>query len=364
MGGLEAPPRTDLRPPYSQESYMEIRKLNMLRGIAAMIVVIQHYTSNTNIFRGALGNGAGTFGVMFFFILSGFLMSYLYMNKKFDKENIKHFVVARIARVVPLFVLVVSASFLFQTLGLNEILFAVNDIKSLVLHLLFLSGVNVLWTIPPEIQFYILFLFLWWFYYQKRGYLYVLIVIIFICLIFLNFPTPQWKVLGLDIQIMLIQSLPYFLVGVIFGQIYCTWEAPNYLRKNIFVLALLFVPLMYPNIFIFLMKHEHKLWTDAGIFFVVSAVFFALVFLVPDNNPLLANKLGDFMGKISYSLYLLHVPVMNLIIVPSKKSPEIFFFLFIAVSIFTAYISYLIIESPARRGIRSFISNRSALSLK
>jgi peptidoglycan/LPS O-acetylase OafA/YrhL len=76
---------------------MEIRKLNMLRGIAALIVVVSHYSNSTNILHGILGHGAGQIGVMIFFILSGFLMSYLYMDTAFNRNEIATFMIARIA---------------------------------------------------------------------------------------------------------------------------------------------------------------------------------------------------------------------------------------------------------------------------
>ena len=76
---------------------MRVRKFDTLRGIAALIVVVSHYSNKTNIWDGILGNQAGQYGVMLFFILSGFLMSHLYMSKPFTLENSKKFIVARIA---------------------------------------------------------------------------------------------------------------------------------------------------------------------------------------------------------------------------------------------------------------------------
>jgi len=332
---------------------MKIRKLNALRGLAAMIVVISHYSNTTNLWGNALGAGAGQFGVMLFFILSGFLMSHLYMNKDFDKQNVRHFAAARIARVIPLFVLVVLISYFLHIAGLGGVFYDIGTKKALLSHLLMLSGVSVLWTIPPEVQFYVMFVGLWWLYSERKGYLFTLMVSLFCGLVFLHFPDPEWRVFGLDIQGSLIRSLPYFLVGVIFGQLYGTWQAPEYLRKNIFALALLIIPLMFPNIFKFLMGYSHTTWTDAGVFFVVSAVFFALIFLVPEDNAVLASRVGDFLGMISYSLYLLHLPILALIAGPASQAPVLFLPLYVAATLGVAYVSYKLIEAPARRGIRS-----------
>jgi peptidoglycan/LPS O-acetylase OafA/YrhL len=71
------------------ELLLEIRKLNTLRGLAALIVFITHFSDITNWLNGAFGGGAGAYGVMLFFLLSGFLMAYLYLDQEFNKVNIK-----------------------------------------------------------------------------------------------------------------------------------------------------------------------------------------------------------------------------------------------------------------------------------
>jgi len=334
---------------------MKIRKLNALRGIAALIVVVSHYSNAVGLWGGLLGEGSGQFGVMLFFILSGFLMSYLYLDKEFNKENVKYFAIARFARVIPLFVIIVLLSYFLHLAKINGIFYAITTPKILFSHLFLLSGVSVLWTIPPEVQFYVLFAFLWWLYSRRKGYLFVLMATIFCGLVFVHFPDLQWKFHGVDIQARLVRSLPYFFIGVVFGQVYQRWQAPEYLRKNIFVLALALVPLLFPNIFHFLMGYTHTTWSDAGIFLVVSAIFFVLIFFVPDDNPILASPVGDFLGTVSYSLYLLHLPLLNLITNISKQSPLLFLFVFVALALAVAYVSYRLLEAPSRRGLRALL---------
>ena len=49
-----------------EESSLEIRKLNTLRGLAALIVFITHFSDITHWLDGALGGGSGAYGVMLF----------------------------------------------------------------------------------------------------------------------------------------------------------------------------------------------------------------------------------------------------------------------------------------------------------
>ncbi|MDD2661190.1 MAG: acyltransferase [Methylococcales bacterium] len=341
---------------------MEIRKLNMLRGIAALIVIVSHYSNKTNMLNGVLGYGAGQFGVMLFFILSGFLMSYLYMNKEVNKNNVKNFAVARIARVIPLFLLIVLLSYLFQMLGIKDIFYNIPDRASLISHIALLSGDSVLWTIAPEIQFYVLFVFLWLLSVKRIGYLYFFISLIFIILIVFDFPNPTATLKGLSIDTKLIRSLPYFFVGVVFGQLHKSWTPPDYLQGGIFVFTLLIIPFLYPKIFYLVTGNNHEAWQDVGILFIVSFVFFSLVFLVPDSNILLSNFIGDFLGKVSYSLYLLHLPVLHLMQETAKSHAGVFLIVFVITSLFISYLSYLVVESPSRRAIRSIASNKRMYS--
>lgn len=164
---------------------IEIRKLNSLRAIAVLIVLVSHYSNSTNFLNGVLGHGSGQIGVMIFFVLSGFLMSFLYLNKDFE---VKKYIVSRLARVLPLFVFVVLLSFLSQQIFSNGVFYKILDVNSLISHLFLLSGVSVLWTIPTEIQFYILFIPLCWLFIFRN--IYISLGIVFFYFIFFGVSKP------------------------------------------------------------------------------------------------------------------------------------------------------------------------------
>lgn len=332
---------------------MEIRKLNMLRGLAALMVIVSHFSNQTQVFGGLLGSHAGQLGVMVFFILSGFLMSYLYMDQRVaNRETVWRFAIARIARVFPLFFIVVILSYLLPKLGIGGIFYHVPDLPSLVAHIGLLNGASVLWTVSTEIQFYGIFVLLWIVQAKNKSLLYVLFVAVVLGLAVYGLPSPRFTVMGLGIDTKLVRSLPYFLVGIIFGQAYHHWRPPTSFRSHAFILSFGIIALLYPKIFRQLTGQYHYMWQDVGVLAAVSLFFFLFLFFVPDDNRFFANPIGDFLGKISYSVYLLHYPILR--IIRPLGLPTGLYFVVSIVAIFTvSYGSYCLIEDPARKFIRA-----------
>jgi len=340
---------------------MEVRKLNSLRALAALIVFFTHFSDITNWLNGSLGGGSGAYGVMLFFLLSGFLMSYLYLDTDFCKANIQRYFLARVGRVIPLYVVIVFSSY-FLTQNNYDILYNIPDLNMLVGHLTFTYGESVLWSIPPEIQFYFLFLVFWLFAGNRKGYIYLLIVIFMIVWYLANFPRIFGEIEGVPYNIFsTLRTLPYFFIGVIFGLHYKSFKVPSYLKSNWFILSLCLIPLMYPEFSPINEGDKKRMWLSYEVLFVMSTVFFSVVFLVPNSNIFLANKVGDFLGKVSYSLYLLHMPI---IVMVNKININIEFklLLSLSLSILFAYISYIFFERPIASRIRGF-SNKKKLKV-
>ncbi|NMH60691.1 acyltransferase family protein [Alteromonas ponticola] len=330
---------------------MEIRKLNILRALAALIVFFTHFSDITHWFGGALGGGSGAYGVMLFFLLSGFLMSHLYLNTTFNTANIIRYFLARAARVLPLYLAVVIGSYWLTQNG-NDLLYTIADINVLIGHLLFLHGESVLWSIPPEIHFYLFFIVLWAFAGNRKGYIYLLMVILLIVWYMADFPRIYGEIADIPYNFFSIfRAFPYFFLGVVFGLCYQSFKVPKYLKSHWFILSLCLIPLLYPQFTPINDNDKYKMWLSYEVLFVMGTLFFCVVFLVPDNNRLLANKIGDFIGKISYSLYLLHMPI---IIQVEKLDVNIELKLVIALStsIVVAYASYRFFERPLANLIR------------
>jgi peptidoglycan/LPS O-acetylase OafA/YrhL len=338
---------------------MQIQRLNTIRGIAVLIVLVSHYSNESQMLGGVLGNGAGQFGVMLFFLLSSFLISFLYADRIPNSQNIVNFCVARIARVIPLFLLVVFLSFfanLLLPINVSKFLYPIANFSSLFSHLLLLSGVSVLWTIGPEIQFYLLFAVLWWLSKWLRNMI-ILFPIIFIGL-YVFFPNPtvyEGTVFGLFLKLSILQVYAYFSVGLLLGVLYKKWSVPDQYKSKYFLCALVVIPLMYPMIFRSYMGYSHKLWADPWVLVAVSLVFFSLVFLVPDN-PLLENKVGDFLGKVSYSAYLVHYPILLALKEFGFAKDIMNGIFFLVLTLAVSLLSFRYFEYPARTLIRNWFS--------
>ena len=330
---------------------MHIRKLNSLRGLAAMIVFITHFSDITQWFDGALGGGSGAYGVMLFFMLSGFLMSHLYLQKAFNKDTIKHYFLARVARVVPLYLVVVFGSYIFTLLD-HPLLYTIPDVNVLMGHILFLYGESVLWSIAPEMQFYFIFIIFWACAKNRVGYIYVGVIAVMILLFLTNFPRVSGEINGIPYNVFnTIRSLPFFFVGVICGLHYSTLAIPRYLKSHGFLLTLCLIPLLYPAFTPVSSDAKYRMWLSYEVLLVMASVFFAVVFLVPETNRLVANRLGDLLGKISYSLYLLHMPII-LLVNKLSVSVELKLFISLVTSIIVAFVSYTYFEKPVANLIR------------
>ena len=98
-----------------KEKSVYFPNLNSLRFIAALLVIVHHVEQirmmfgMENSFENKTIELIGRMGVVLFFVLSGFLISYLLLaEKEFTGEiNIKNFYIRRVLRIWPLYFFII-----------------------------------------------------------------------------------------------------------------------------------------------------------------------------------------------------------------------------------------------------------------
>jgi len=345
-----------------------IPPLDGARGLAAATVAISHFSNPTNFLGNIFGDGAGVVGVMLFFALSGFLMGHLYLAGPLSLQTLRYFVVARIGRVFPLFYLVILVALTIHQLDENiwpEWPFTVETFRS---HALLISGYSVFWTIPVEIHFYgafLLFLVLHLVLLQlPGGQRIVPCLIIAAALYFSAQNMLNREALTNDFG----STAHVFLLGVVAAMI-CRHivQSGPFLSGALFVVGFAAFLAAMPNIYAFVFGVNHEFFGDPVIvLFVLAFVFFSAM-----NsrlaNLILAARVPRFLGDISYSMYLLHLPILWFVL---EMLPEIglagkggvwyepriivTFAIYAALVCAVSYLSYRFAEVPLRQAIRRF----------
>jgi len=305
--------------------------LNAIRFIAALLVIIFH-TEKFKLFLNVpdySGNRVvsiiGSLGVVLFFVLSGFLISFLlFKEQEITKTiSIKDFYIRRILRIWPLyFLIVILALFIipfinfFTITGFERNIVYDNLIYKLLLYVFFLPNMvlalfafipyaSQLWSIGAEEQFYLV----WPFLNKKINNKWLLLSgVIFIYLI-IKFYVPFLIPSGVyrDVFVQFWESMPIdcMAIGGLFALIiHETSPFTLFIRKILFnklfqwMILILTVSLIYLGIHFPYFQYE-----------VYSVLFGILIcnFAANKNRIFsMENSTTNFLGKISYGLYMFH----------------------------------------------------------
>ncbi|MGV8939539.1 MAG: acyltransferase family protein [Allorhizobium sp.] len=319
-----------------------ISSLDGLRGLAAFVVVLSHiHLLYPEVSWWPVLN-IGSEAVALFFALSGFLMVYLYGAKPFNRASASEYLVHRFARIYPVYLVSVLFVIALSAIPALSYLYPISGVVEIVRHVIMLGSTGVFWSIPPETQFYVFFLLIWlWLDNPQR---YASLAAVVVCLLaviaYFDFPGPG---------ILLPSKIAYFLAGSVVGRLYARgMTAPGGIVTGVAALALLAfffaARLAFPE--------GHPSWG------VTSALTAALIIhLIAAEPRISAQVLGStplrFLGRISFSLYLFHVPVMFLVATALPRSLPAALAIAICLVLATLFasLSQKLIEAPSRRFI-------------
>lgn len=339
---------------------IHFRGLNGIRALAAFAVLISHIFSELSHF-GLTSIGTyylASFGVTMFFTLSGFLITFLLLKEKDKTEhkkiNIKNFYIRRILRIWPLYFLYVFICIVVY------VLFSIKfDSNQLFFYAFLLANVPLilqqslpylghLWSIAVEEQFY---LFWPWMAKVKQSkllrnsiFLLIFLLILKSLFYFINYLY--------DIEILLTVITVTRFHCMIFG---CIAAILYYQKSKIID----FLSSIYFSIFswiIFSLAIINKFHISSSLIDHEVISFITVVVILTQikrKNYIidLDSKPFDFIGKISYGIYIYHPLVIFFYVKYFRTFTNdiwynyiIIFSLIIITTLFISYISFNFFE--------------------
>lgn len=312
-----------------------------MRGLAAASVCFYHFICTTTDF---IQNKTvldvfyfGQYGVSLFFIISGVVIPIAMINSGYHIQNWHKFILRRFVRIEPPYIVAVGIGitylFLRNYIPGSAPVDLTPNFTNVLLHLGYLipffenqSWINpVFWTLAVEFQYYLTISILFPLALSKKIVVRVLFYLFMISLSFIDTDTSfftHWSV--------------YFLIGITYALFFTKQiNLIEYLTISVVSIVATIIELNWINALIAIA--------------VILSIHFA-------KNQ--RSKLGDFVGNISYSLYLLHSIIGSAFVnffshrVSENWEKAVIILCGFLISVLSAYVMYRLIELPSQKAAR------------
>ena len=373
-----------------KNSRIYFSNLNGLRFIAVAMVIFNHLEGGLyefglpTFFEKEVLYKIGQLGVTIFFVLSGFLITYLLLLEKNKLGRIEFgaFYIRRALRIWPLYyVTVILGLFVLPNIDFfyypNLTPFVTEYLPGkILLYGLILPNIVAftyktvpylpqLWSIGVEEQFYIIWPIL---IYLSKNYLRSFLVFAGVTIVCLNLiwglTAPERHILPINqlttfikVFLMLFRVQSMAIGGIFALIIFSNW------KKTIKILTSKAVQVMVWSITILLifLGFEIPKFTYEMYSFLFGIIILNLS-LEQTSIVKLQNRLFDYLGRISYGLYMLHsIAIVTGIRIASSLVPAsnsyhhlIMVVITIATSVLLASVSYYYLEMPFLRLKKKF----------
>lgn len=350
--------------------------IDSLRAIAVIAVIIYHIDANYL--------PGGFLGVDLFFVLSGYLISSLIIKeyKSTGTVNLYNFYVRRARRLLPAVYFMITVVLIIITL-FNGVLLKKSYLDALfgyiyssnwwyIFHKLDYfdsfgsqSPFKHLWSLAIEEQFYMFFPLIFLIFNRKsksnnsnsklnKNFIYVVLSLILVSLIahilLFDINNINRIYFGTDTRAF---SLLVGVVGAILYPMDRLSERTT--KKDNMIYSIVSLVSILVLIGIMINTSEYNTWLYRGGFLLVAII--GLIIIISSGrqytfmSKLLSFKPFVFIGKISYSLYLWHFPIL-VVTTPVSEigNPNLFYVtLRIVLIILVATGSYMFVETPIRK---------------
>ena len=350
--------------------------IDSLRAIAVIAVIIYHIDANYL--------PGGFLGVDLFFVLSGYLISSLIIKeyKSTGTVNLYNFYVRRARRLLPAVYFMITVVLIIITL-FNGVLLKKSYLDALfgyiyssnwwyIFHKLDYfdsfgsqSPFKHLWSLAIEEQFYMFFPLIFLIFNRKsksnngnsklnKNFIYVVLSLILVSLIahilLFDINNINRIYFGTDTRAF---SLLVGVVGAILYPMDRLSERTT--KKDNMIYSIVSLVSILVLIGIMINTSEYNTWLYRGGFLLVAII--GLIIIISSGrqytfmSKLLSFKPFVFIGKISYSLYLWHFPIL-VVTTPVSEigNPNLFYVtLRIGLIFLVATGSYMFVETPIRK---------------
>jgi len=335
--------------------------LDSLRSIAVLGVVLIHshmmlgYTIPLSPVLAAIIDSGG-YGVGLFFIVSAFTLFLSHDNRKDEASPTRSFFIRRFFRLAPmLYIAILLEHILLPRYGGGS--------KEMLLAALFIGGLHPTtihagalggWSVADEALFYLCLPLLFWAIKSLKAalvWLTISLPIAFVVSHLLARAYPQYDGYGYFRLFWFVGQFPIFLMGIV---AYFIWKRSSKDNKGASLALLAGVGVCY----VLLLPFTARNFYQVGL---VYAILLLSVALHPWR--ILVNPVTRFLGRISYSIYLLHFYPCYLLHRWNVSFPVVVIGT-LWVSIPAAYLTWKFIEEPGIALGRRVIKRSESKSMR
>ena len=333
-----------------------LTEIDSLRGIAAIAVVLFHYTTRFDELYGHVSTPVaairwGHLGVNLFFMISGFV---IFMTLE-RTSNATDFLVSRFSRLYPAYWAAVLMTFIITNfLGLpgKQVDFSTALANMSMVHSLFsIKNVDgVYWTLEVELLFYVMALLAFQFRLIPKLHLLIAMMLLARAIYFLSASILHVDLPWIIYRLLILKFIPWFAAGIMIYRIASNYGTP---RRDFMILSACALVL--------------ALVDGIGNCVLMLLMSLALYGATVGKIIILRNTILIGLGTISYTLYLIHENIGWAIILKLENggiNSNAAIAVALTISIGLATLLTACVERPALKWIRDKYRHRKEASTR